>query len=134
MKLRRRFFHFRLSTAITGMLVAAAMLYMNVRIHWSWNEFSSFGQMSTSWNGERGWPYYFYNANYTVDDYEGLGEGRMQSKYGKTNPPFKLDRVTPYETWEKYSMLLDIGFSVAIVVTSTVACEYLIRRREAPKP
>jgi hypothetical protein len=111
----RKWFQIHLSTAVVLMFVAGCLMWVNFHS----SDAVSKSDFGIHWTEIRsGWPAVV--ASRSEDWYQG-----MSKDYERRIPP-KLDNFV--------AILINIVSAMLICSAVAAACEWIIRRREAPKP
>jgi hypothetical protein len=118
---KKRLFQFSLATAVVLMFVAAGLLWANLLEHENpgclldqkleWGRVSS-ERVNTDYilgGGPRGWPFVYLQYVYAGGQRGGL---------------------SAWKEWHLLCLALDVLLAFAVLLTTAVVCEHLIRRKE----
>jgi hypothetical protein len=129
-KPKRKFWQFRLLTAVAMMTVAAAMLILNTRKLETAQLFDH-GNGYSSIEDQYGWPFAVYR---TIPDWiAALNLAEYNSSKSKTDLP-PLSRRPDIDKLIYKNIVLNALVGLCLLLVVQFACEWLIRRREGRKP
>ena len=120
-KPKRRLWQIHLSTAIVLMFVAGVLIFLNISPH---QAEENWGKMEDFVSGGQHITYGFPRECF---DDEANQMNTYFTRYTNVHG-FVLS------IWKTNNLIIDVLFAITIFVAVTIACEWLIRRREARKP
>lgn len=133
--MKKRWFQFRLSTAIVMMLIASAFLYLNVPSRFIEEKHPGIQIEGGRWASEiRGWPMAahrkaFYVSRFGAEELEFIRFNIKQFP-DLAETPIGLAMKIPESTgWQISGIAIDVLTLLAIVCATGILCECIARRK-----